>query len=473
MMKNPNLAPSETQSSSSTKLRFASLVLVFLTIIALGLVAYFTEHGIAVSRDWVIHTYQVRSQLNDLQLEVMHAEADEKTALLTHEISALPQSGEQSDLARHTVDELRRLTRDNPNQQERLTQLDALLNENAVLADKQPEAIGRPLRLPPYVRRREEAIDDREKRFDALVRSMQDEEELLLDQRLRAWDYLFKRNVLMLGLAFAVVTLMLAYNLRLLVTEVVRTKNTERQSRANAESYRLMSARILELQDLERRRIARELHDSVGQYLAGLKINLSQLETGARIDAPALLRETVGLTDYAIQEVRTISHLLHPPLLEELGFLPAARWYVDEYGKRSQLKVSLVVNEPVGRLPREVEIALFRVLQESLTNVHRHALAQSVDIRIFCRDGNVTLTVTDDGKGIPEEVLARFRGGAASGIGLAGMRERLAEFGGQFKVESSAAGSIVEAVIPTEAYSVRKESPAPETISGAQCAAQD
>jgi signal transduction histidine kinase len=472
MMKNPNLAPSETQSSSSTKLRFASLVLVFLTIIALGLVAYFTEHGIAVSRDWVIHTYQVRSQLNDLQLEVMHAEADEKTALLTHEITALPQSREQSDLARHTVDELRRLTRDNPNQQERLTQLDALLNENAVL-DKQPEAMGRPLRLPPYVRRREEAIDDREKRFDALVRSMQDEEELLLDQRLRAWDYLFKRNVLMLGLAFAVVTLMLAYNLRLLVTEVVRTKNTERQSRANAESYRLMSARILELQDLERRRIARELHDSVGQYLAGLKINLSQLETGARIDAPALLRETVGLTDYAIQEVRTISHLLHPPLLEELGFLPAARWYVDEYGKRSQLKVSLVVNEPVGRLPREVEIALFRVLQESLTNVHRHALAQSVDIRIFCRDGNVTLTVTDDGKGIPEEVLARFRGGAASGIGLAGMRERLAEFGGQFKVESSAAGSIVEAVIPTEAYSVRKESPAPETISGAQCAAQD
>src|ERR1700722_8259293 len=137
MMKNPNLALSETQSSSSTKLRFASLVLVFLTIIALGLVAYFTEHGIAVSRDWVIHTYQVRSQLNDLQLEVMHAEADEKTALLTHEISALPQSGEQSDLARHTVDELRRLTRDNPNQQERLTQLDALLNENAVLADKQ------------------------------------------------------------------------------------------------------------------------------------------------------------------------------------------------------------------------------------------------------------------------------------------------------------------------------------------------
>jgi signal transduction histidine kinase len=224
-----------------------------------------------------------------------------------------------------------------------------------------------------------------------------------------------------------------------------------------------MSARILELQDSERRRIARELHDSVGQYLAGLKINLNQLESGLRIDAAKLIRETVGLTDCAIQEVRTISHLLHPPLLEELGFLAAARWYVDEYGKRSQIKVSLLVDEPIERLPKEVEIALFRVLQEALTNVYRHAAAQSVDVRILCRDGHVTLTVADDGKGIPQEVLARFRGGAAPGIGLAGMRERLAEFGGQIRVESSSGGSVVEAVIRTAACAESKE-PSPDAI---------
>jgi signal transduction histidine kinase len=199
------------------------------------------------------------------------------------------------------------------------------------------------------------------------------------------------------------------------------------------------------------------LHDSVGQYLAGLKINLNQLETGVRIDAPKLLRETVELTDFAIQEVRTISHLLHPPLLEELGFLPAARWYVDEYGKRSQVKVSLRIDEPIARLPRGVEIALFRVLQESLTNVYRHAAAQSVDVRILCDDGHVTLTVADDGKGIPIDVLARFKGGAAPGIGLGGMRERLAEFGGEIKVESSSAGSVVQAVIPTHGPESRTE----------------
>lgn len=113
--------------------------------------------------------------------------------------------------------------------------------------------------------------------------------------------------------------------------------------------------------------------------------------------------------------------------------------------------MSLSVSEPIERLPREVEIALFRVLQESLTNVYRHSGAQSLDVRIVCRDAHVSLTVLDDGRGIPEDVLARFRDGAASGIGLAGMRERLAEFGGEFRVESSSGESVVEAVIPTNA----------------------
>ena len=471
MIKDSNPALLKMPASSSTRIRFASLMLVFITILALGAVAYFTERGIVVSRDWVIHTYQVRSQLNDLQLEVMRAGANEAPFLLTPGIERFTPFSQQAELARHTVEELRTLTRDNPQQQERLEQLRRILKDNGALIDRQRDPDDLRVYLSSAERKRQQEIVERGKQIASIVRSMQDQEELLLDQRLKAWDYLFKRNALMLGLAFSVVTLMLAYNFHLLVAEVARTKDTEEKSRANAESYRLMSARILELQDLERRRIARELHDSVGQYLAGLKINLSQLENGARIDAAALLRETVGLTDCAIQEVRTISHLLHPPLLEELGFLPAARWYVDEYGKRSQVKVSLIVSEPIERLPREVEIALFRVLQESLTNVYRHSGAQSVDVRIVCRDAHVSLTVADDGRGIPEDVLARFRGGAASGIGLAGMRERLAEFGGKFKVESSSGGSVVEAMIPTSSYSPATVVPA--RVIHEESAAQD
>jgi signal transduction histidine kinase len=433
------------------------LILVFVTISALAAVAFFTERGILANRDRVIHSYQVRSELGDLQLEVLRAQDNQNTALLMSGMPLLPPSRNESDLARQTVVELRKLTRDNPRQQQRLERLGQMLNDSASLFEKNPDSKSIRVQISPGERKRQEEIANREKQIASLVTGMQDEEESLLARRLQAWDYLFKRNVLMLALAFAVVAFFLAYNFRLLVAEVARTRDTEKRTRANAESYRLMSARILELQDLERRRIARELHDSVGQFLAGLKINLNQLETGVRIDAPTLVRETVALTDCAIQEVRTISHLLHPPLLEELGFLSAARWYVDEYGKRSQVKVSLSVDEPIERLPREVEIALFRVLQESLTNVYRHAAAQSVDVRIVCHDGHVTLTVADDGRGIPEEVLTRFRDGAASGIGLAGMRERLAEFGGEFRVEASSAGSIVQAVIPTNGSTSGKE----------------
>ncbi|HEY3974182.1 MAG TPA: ATP-binding protein [Candidatus Sulfotelmatobacter sp.] len=462
MTKTPNIEPGSGQAVPNTTLRFASFSLVLVTIIALAAVAYFTERGIVVSRDWVIHTYQVQSKLRDLQLEIMQAEASEAGLLLMQGKKSFTHASTQSDLVVRTIDELRRLTRDNPNQQERLAQLGQLLAENASLignqAGSQSNSAAIEMQTSAHDRPGNNRLNSDDAQIEAVVKSMQEEEETLLEQRLKDWNYLFHRNVLMLLFSFAVVALMLAYNFRALVievaqskSEVAESKNKEQRVRANAESYRLMSARILELQDLERRRIARELHDSVGQYLAGLKINLNQIQTNDRIDASKMIHETIALTDYAIQEVRTISHLLHPPLLEELGFLPAARWYVDEYGKRSQVKVSLHVDEPIERLPREVEIALFRVLQEALTNVYRHASAQTVDVRIVCSDGYVALTVADDGKGIPQDVLAKFRGGAASGIGLAGMRERLAEFGGQIDVESSSAGAVVRAVIPTKA----------------------
>ena len=466
MTNSPKPVSRSAQVLTSTSLRIASFALVFLTIIALAALTYFTERGIVVKRDWVIHSYQVRSQLSELQLEIMQAKASETDYLLLQETKDLPLAKEETELAAQTVNSLRKLTKDNPQQVQRLNVLGQMLQVNSALIENRRGSRGITVQLSPAERQREQELGLRDQQIEAVVKRMLDEEESLLAQRLKDWDYLFKRNVLMLLLAFAVVALMLVYNSRALLLELARTKDTEKRVRDNAESYRQMSARILELQDLERRRIARELHDSVGQYLAGLKINLNQLESDSRIDEPKIdrpkmIRETIALTDYAIQEVRTISHLLHPPLLEELGFLPAARWYVDEYGKRSQVKVSLWVGESIERLPREVEIALFRVLQESLTNVYRHASAQSVDVRILCNDGHVSLTVADDGKGIPHDVLAKFRDGAASGIGLAGMRERLAEFGGQINVESSSGGAVVQAVIPTKAWTPRIQGSAP------------
>jgi len=436
--------PEPQTRSSFALLRFISLALVLATIGALAAIAYFTERSISTNREWVIHTYQVRSQLDDLEVELARARASESIHPPSSDDQS-PPSQEQFSLVLATIQQLHKLTADNPSQQGRLAHLLALLSPEA-------DALAGKARVPFSATRQTRPIaDGGNAEIDAIVRTMKDAEESLLEQRLRDWDYLFKRNVLMLGTAFAVVTVMLAYNFRMAMVEVARTRKTEQQERDNAGSYRQMSARILESQDLERRRIARELHDSVGQYLAGLKINLSQIESGGAFDSKAMIKETIGLTDCALQEVRTLSHLLHPPLLEELGFLPAARWYVDEYGKRGQIQVSLRIEEPIDRLPREIEIALFRVLQESLTNVYRHASARSVHVCIRCVQEIVTLTVADDGVGIRQDILDRFHAGAAAGVGLAGMRERLAEFGGRMTVESSRTGTIIEAVIPTQA----------------------
>ena len=439
-------------NAASRAIRFASLILVVLTIAALGALAYFTERGMVASRDLVIHTYQVRTQLNDLELQLMWLEERGKLSRPSPARKGPHQSQRVADKARQTFGALRKLTADNLSQQVRLTQLSPLMT-NVISASGVETGAGQPadatMQESGLSSIDQQSKKQQEELISQIMANMDDEEEVLLGQRLKAWDHLFHRNVVMLGIAFAVVTVMLVYNFWLLISEVARTKDREEQVRSNAQSYRLMSARILELQDSERRRIARELHDSVGQFLVGLKINLSQMEKSNAGNSTKLLQETLDLTDYALQEVRTISHLLHPPLLEELGFISAARWYVDEYGKRSQVQVSLRIEESIGRLPREIEIALFRVLQESLTNVYRHAAAGSVDVSLARREGLVVLTVADDGKGIPPEVLSRFDSGAAPGIGLAGMRERLAEFGGRIYVHSSSAGAVIEVTIPS------------------------
>ena len=437
---------------SSPAARLASFFFALVIIVVVGILAYVTELGTMSSQEWVVHTYQVRSELNDLQLELTRVHASESAYLLAHEDDQLTQTKLQEELVFKTLSTLRGLTWDSSSQQKRLNTLEPLLREHLALVDKvlQLFPVGTHISARQTDLQRE--IVASEAQIGALVHQMQEEEQQLFSARIQAWNRLFRRSVLVMALAVFVAILMLAFNFRLQTAEVNRTKDMEERERHNAESYRALSAKILEMQDTERRRIARELHDSVGQFLAGLKINLSRIAEKTGPAVPPLISETLDMTDQAIKEVRTISHLLHPPLLEELGLISAARWYAEEFGKRSQVRVSLNVEEPPERLPLELEMALFRVLQEALTNVHRHANAQSIDISVECHNGSVALTVSDDGCGIPHDVIARFHSGLAAGIGLAGMRERLAEFGGHLEVQSSDTGSVVRATIPIAHY---------------------
>jgi PAS domain S-box-containing protein len=225
--------------------------------------------------------------------------------------------------------------------------------------------------------------------------------------------------------------------------------NTDISPRKRAEeAARRLSGRLLTLQDEEQRRIARELHDSLGQYLAALKMNIDCLPD-AKLDQNKLISDCSRILETCLAETRTISHLLHPPLLDESGIVTAARWYVDEFARRSGIAVTFEVSPEGIRLRSEIEIALFRAIQESLTNVHRHSGAKSVKIRLARNGELVRLEIEDNGRGITSEQLNRLAEGTAEiGVGLAGMRERLRQLDGSLEIQSTGAGTKVVVTTP-------------------------
>ena len=215
------------------------------------------------------------------------------------------------------------------------------------------------------------------------------------------------------------------------------------------EKLRELSLSVLRIQDEERRRVARDLPDTVGQTLTALKIILSTLENAVeRYPQTAdFFTELNGLADQALREIRTTSYLLHPPLLDESGFAAAAAWYVDGFNKRSPIQVNLQLPEGI-RLPGSVEIVLFRVLQESLTNITKHAGSGTVDVLLQLDENVISLSVRDYGRGISAERLAKMHGsGSDVGVGIAGMRERLKELGGRLEIQSDSTGTLLKASV--------------------------
>jgi signal transduction histidine kinase len=228
-------------------------------------------------------------------------------------------------------------------------------------------------------------------------------------------------------------------------------ERTAELDRANS-NLRDLSARLLQLQDDERRRIARELHDSVGQLLVGLSMNLSAVRTDIEqlTKAATTLTDSEALIQEMTREVRTISHLLHPPLLDEAGLVSAVRWYVEGFAQRSKIKVDLDVPDDFGRLSREMETAIFRVVQECLTNIHRHSESPIANIRFRHPDGHVLIEIQDKGKGISPDKLNEMATTGTPGVGIRGMRERLRQLGGDLEISSSGSGAVVTARLPAE-----------------------
>jgi signal transduction histidine kinase len=228
----------------------------------------------------------------------------------------------------------------------------------------------------------------------------------------------------------------------------VRARTRELEEQSN--QVRELSWRLLRSQDDERRHIARELHDSAGQTLTVLGINLAQLAQKAARNAPEVATEAENIQETVQQlhrEIRTTSYLLHPPLLDETGLYSAINWYVQGLQERSRVELRFDCSETFGRLPPEMELVIFRLVQECLTNIHRHSASKAASIRLSRESSQITLEIRDQGKGMSRERLTEIQSGR-SGVGITGMRERLRQFAGTLAIESGDSGTCVFATIP-------------------------
>ena len=225
------------------------------------------------------------------------------------------------------------------------------------------------------------------------------------------------------------------------ITDLKRAENAVRR----------MSGRLLQIRDEERRRLARDLHDSLGQTLTAIKMNLSYLgRDTSHLDERGrnAVTESKDLIDSSLKEVRTLSHLLHPPMLDDVGLVPAIRWFANGFSQRSAIKIELDLASNIPRLPTELETAIFRVVQEGLTNVHRHSGSPTATVRLAMQAKLLHLYVVDQGCGIPLDKLSFRQEVATIGVGLVGMRERVHQLGGQIEISSGNRGTSIHATFP-------------------------
>src|SRR6266496_4261105 len=236
-------------------------------------------------------------------------------------------------------------------------------------------------------------------------------------------------------------------------TEIERRVRTE-------EMLRKLSGRVLTLQDEERRRLGRELHDCAGQVLAALHLNLGMLSQWTRNDPriSGKVSDSAALADQVISEVRTLSYLLHPPMLDEAGLASAVEWYVRGFSQRSKIAVSLDVDPEIRRFPRDVETAIFRIIQECMVNIHRHSGSRRAFVSLRTTDSGDSLTIRDEGNGISAEILRKFEEGTGDlGVGIGGMCERARQLGGSITIRRADPGTLVEVHLPVPKQAQQEE----------------
>lgn len=443
-----------------------SCAVILLVVIAVA--GDLTTSRYASSEDWVTHTQQVSTWLIRLRSDLASAEAARLAFVSSRDPVELPLYDESARRVPLDLSRLRLLTADNGVQQQRIDRLRPLIEQRLGLLSESID-------LAKANSAGQQAAQEKltlsgaglTQELQRILDKGQADEEALLQQRetISNQTYEWERGIL--AGAFTLTIFILAATFWTLLMELKERRQAE-------EVVRQLSGRLLKVQDEERRRIARELHDSLGQLLTSIKMNLDHLlshEPPAAVQRE-MMETCVDLAQESIDETRTISYLLHPPLLDEFGFASAAKWYIDGFVKRSRIEVKFDIASRFERMPEEIELALFRVLQESLTNIHRHSGSSTAEIVAERLPGHVQLRITDHGRGISTELLTKFRrtrGGV--GVGLAGMRERIEELGGKLDIQSEAHRTVLQVSIPVPEGKLRDENAGaptavPQELSG-------
>ena len=412
-----------------------------------GLATYLSIARLSNSEKWLVHTYEVQAALGNVESAALDAERDRGGYVITDGAEALHDFEVTLPKIYQALQHLRELTKDNAEQQERCTRLEEIMARRIALFRDSVDL----KKTDPQDHQGQSRISSRAMPLVAqatsTIQEMRDAEQELLIARAGVSRHRFTLAVIVLMVAFMLALVMFSVHYRLLASELDAREQAEDNLREGEKSLRSLTGRLLQLQDEERRRFSRELHDSLGQYLAGVKMNLDMFSNSHPADGP--LSEAIELLDQSIAETRTISHLLHPPLLDEAGFSSAAKWYLEGFAQRSGIAVQIDLPEKLERLPRAIELGLFRVLQESLTNIHRHSGSSRAEVALKVFPEKVVLQVRDFGKGIPPRLLESFQTkGISFGVGLAGMRERVRELGGRLEIQAKSPGSLVSVALP-------------------------
>jgi signal transduction histidine kinase len=441
--------------------------IAFGLLLVCALIVHATLAGFRDSERRVEHSQQVQVLLGDTESAIASAARARLTYVFSGQDDALAQY--QQDLARIPLQlrELRRDTKDDPVEQSLCEELDRLVADRMKLWDQsvalRKNAVPEPAGQPDLTRQSVAFADE----IISVTQKMRTEEAKALAGGKASVIVRLMLTRIILATSFITAVLLLFWHYRLLREELGAREDAEKRMReaaqvasqaehkaresehiaiASTEAARRLNARLLHLRDEERRRLSRELHDSTGQYLAAAKMVMAPLVSAHPGDRR--YSESMELLDRSLQEIRTISHLLHPSGLEEAGFAVAARWYAEEFAKRSGVELKVHVSDLPTRLSRDVEIALFRVLQEALTNIHRHSQSRSAEISFDGTNQALALTITDHGVGIGKDALQKFEATGTAGVGLAGMRERVRELGGNFDVTSNGDGTSLRVTVP-------------------------